>query len=231
MSGRMMTSAVLAVGVLVAVGACGACGTSSESSSTPAVCPAPPAASPISNGPDSPSGSPNAPKLTAMEIAQRLPPMPPSLNAYGFGDDWNDDSHDQSIVDTHVVSSARRGWSAHSDYTFGNRNFDGGTMYLRVYDSPATRLAAEQAVPQGLYRETKVMGGPERTWVDEASYFRCFTTCGAVSVEVWTDAPGYEDVLPWANDAIVQSQSGLEQNFGGCPAWDDVGVPPSEGSP
>jgi hypothetical protein len=88
MSRRVRTSAGVAVGVLVGVVMRGGCGrpsrSSSKSPSTPAVCPASPAGSPTTNGPDSPSGSPNAPKLTAMEIAQRLPPIGPSPTAQNF---------------------------------------------------------------------------------------------------------------------------------------------------
>ena len=90
-------------------------------------------------------------------------------------------------------------------------------MTLRVYDSPAARLDAEQSVPQGKFDDGN----------DRIADYRCFASCGAVSVEVLAEETG-EDLVAWANDAIVRSQSGLEQIFGGCPAWDDVGVATSE---
>jgi hypothetical protein len=234
MSRRMWASAVLAVGVLVAVVVLGGCGTSSESSSS-AVCPDPLAGSPSTNGPDSPAGSPNAPKLTALEIAERLPSMPSAVRWSGgvlgpslFGDDWNDFG---GTLDPHVASSAVRGWAARSERAFGNEYSFGGSMQLRVYDSPAARLAAEQSESQGVYSEPKIHGGSDDpTWVVDEHHYRCFASCGAVSIAVVAEETR-EVTVAWANGAIVQSQEGLEQIFGGCPAWDDMGAPPTEMSP
>ena len=51
-------------------------------------CPSQPSASSdmtatTTNGPETPSGSPDTPKLTALEIAQRLPPMPSLVSPVG----------------------------------------------------------------------------------------------------------------------------------------------------
>jgi hypothetical protein len=229
MSRRMRASAVPSVTVLIAVVVLGGCGRSSEPSSesrpssTPAVCAAPPAASPTTNSPDSPSGSPNAPKLTALEIAQRLPPMPSTVRGGWLGDSWFDF---EGTRDPHVLSSTGRSWSVRSSEAFGMEYLYGGSIHVRVYDSPAARLAVEHSMPQGVYFESYQprAGSPDTLMEDR---FRCFASCGAVSVEVWAEETG-TDFVTWTNDAIVQSQTGLEQIFGGCPAWDDAGVPGSE---
>jgi hypothetical protein len=227
MSRRMRASAVLAL--LAAVVALGACGTSSESSSA-AVCPAPPAASPTSSGSDSVSGSPDAPKLTALEIAQRLPFVPSTASDTGlFGEEWAAGVRVGAYTRTpeleaRVLSSAERNWYVRPiEGLFGGAP-SGGAMRVRVYDSPAARVTAERSVPQGGYRDT--LPG---TAVALHPY-RCFTSCGAVAVEVWAEESGNAHVA-WANAAVRRTQTGLEQVFGGCPTWEDVGVPPSEVSP
>jgi hypothetical protein len=125
-----------------------------------------------------------------------------------MSDNWNART-DDSTGEPHLVSSAARGWSVHSDDAYANRYWDGGTVYLRVYDSPTARLAAEQSVPQGVSSETKLHGGSdEPTWAVDDRHYRCLASCGAVSVEVRAESTG-QDVVAWANDAIVQSQTGL----------------------
>ena len=197
-----------------------------ESSSTPAVCPALPAASPTSNAPDSPSGSPNAPRLTGLEIAQKLPFLPSTASDSGmYGEEWTDGVRVGAYAGTpeleaHVQSSAQRNWYVHPIEGLFGGTPSGGDMRVRVYDSVAARVTAERSVPQGGYRDTlpglSVAIHP----------YRCLASCGAVSVEVWAEDSGRAYVT-WANRAIVESQDGLEQIFGGCPASDDVGVPPS----
>lgn len=193
MSRWLRASAVLAVGMFAAAVVLGACGTLSEFSSSPE-CPAPPAPSPTFNGPDSPSGSPNAPKLTALEIAQRLPPMP---SIYAYEDKW-------VALEPFSPQVAYRTWTAATDSALGNSFSYGGDMSLH-------------------------------TSLDDPSFstrngYRCVAICGTVWVEIVAGTTKHN--LPaWVNDATSQSQSGLEQIFGGCPARDDVRVPSSEVSP
>ena len=91
-------------------------------------------------------------------------------------------------------------------------------MTLRVFASPAARLAAEQLVPTGEFKNTAT-----------ENWYRCFANCGPVSLEVLATTDR-EKFRAWVDDAVAYSQVRMESIFGGCPASDDVANPPTVGT-
>jgi len=105
-----------------------------------------------------------------------------------------------------------------------------GFVVVRVYDSPADRLAAEHATGSGSVNETTTPIPSAGIDVGSVNRFRCFASCGAVSLEVYA-ADLTNATAAWVNQVSTTGQAGLNSIFGDCPAASDVGAnPPTVGT-
>ena len=180
---------VVALLVLAGCGSSSGSGGSSASDST-AACPALSASSTASTVAE--GGAVPAAPSTAMEIAALLPAMPSVVDS--LGDTWSEGGGSAP----HVLTAAVRAWAVRmSDATgwFASSWPEGGVMHLRIYDSPAARLAAQQSIPAGVYEYTNGSGGAEE------QRYHCFADCGPVSLEA--DALSSE----WVFRAWVDTRS------------------------